>query len=157
MNDPGRGDKPEYKVYRSRPGRQRSEPDTSGLEALRQRNRPDRDKRPREPSDRTPVTAGRVAKWVALGVAGWLLLSFLIFLVSAQTQTGVSGTAEDALTGGANSLLTGSNILVLGLRQPRRGIDRRKPDRARPRGLDPGHARVARQREEAVDPARLAG
>ena len=34
--------------------------------------------------------------------------------MSAQTQTGVSGTAEDALTGGGNSLLTGSNVLVLG-------------------------------------------
>lgn len=114
MNDPGQGDRPEYKVYKSRPGRLRKEPDTSGLEALRQRNRPDRDKQPGEPSDRKPVTGGRVAKWVALAAGGWLALSFLVFLVSAQTQTGVSSTAEDALTGGGNSLLTGSNILVLG-------------------------------------------
>ena len=55
-----------------------------------------------------------MAKWAAVAVGGWLLLSFLVFLVSAQTQTGVSSTAEDALTGGGNSLLTGSNILVLG-------------------------------------------
>ncbi len=114
MNDPGGGEKPEYKVYRSRPGRFRKEPDTSGLEALRQRNRPGEDRRPREPSDRTPITGGRVAKWAAVAVGGWLLLSFLVFLVSAQTQTGVSSTAEDALTGGGNSLLTGSNVLVLG-------------------------------------------
>ncbi len=49
-----------------------------------------------------------------MAVAGWLLLSFVVFLVSAQTQTGVSSTAESALTGGGNSLLTGSNVLVLG-------------------------------------------
>ncbi len=114
VNHPGGGDKPEYKVYRSRPGRARKEPDTSGLEALRQRNRPGRDKRPGQQSDREPITGRRVAKWVALAVGGWLLLSFVIFMVSAQTQTGVSSTAEDALTGGANSLVTGSNVLVLG-------------------------------------------
>jgi LCP family protein required for cell wall assembly len=114
VNDPGGGDKPEYKVYKSRPGRHRKEPDTSGLEALRNRNRPDGEKPPKQPSDRTPWTAGRVAKWVAAVVGGWLLFSFLVFLVSAQTQTGVSSTAEDALTGGGNSLLTGSNVLVLG-------------------------------------------
>ena len=114
MNDPGGGDKPEYKVYRSRPGRLRKEPDTSGLEALRQRNRPQPDKRPGEPGDRTPINGRRVAKWAALAVGGWLLFSFVLFMVSAQTQTGVSSTAEDALTSGGNSLLTGSNVLVLG-------------------------------------------
>jgi LCP family protein required for cell wall assembly len=114
VSDGGRGDRPEYKVYKSRPGRLRKEPDTSGLEALRQRGRPEGDKPPRQPSDRKPISGKRVAKWVALAVGGWLLLSFLVFLVSAQTQTGVSSTAEDALTGGANSLLTGSNVLVLG-------------------------------------------
>jgi len=114
VSDPGGGDKPEYKVYKSRPGRLRKEPDTSGLEALRQRNRPDRDKPPREPGDRKPLDWRRVAKWAAIAIGGWLLFSFLVFMVSAQTQTGVSSTAEDALTGGGNSLLTGSNVLVLG-------------------------------------------
>jgi LCP family protein required for cell wall assembly len=55
-----------------------------------------------------------VAKWVAIAVGGWLLFSFVLFMVSAQTQTGVSSTADDALTSGGNSLLTGSNVLVLG-------------------------------------------
>ena len=157
VNDPGGGDKPEYKVYRSRPGRQRKEPDTSGLEALRQRNRPDRDRRPREPSDRTPITAGRVAKWVALAVGGWLLLSFLIFLVSAQTQTGRVRHGRGRADRRRQQPADRQQHPRAGLRQPRRRLDRREPDRARPRRLDPGHARLARQREEAVDPARLAG
>ena len=114
MNDPGGGDKPEYKVYKSRPGRLRKEPDTSGLEALRRRSQPGREKPPREPGQAGPITGKRVAKWVAVAVGGWLLLSFVLFMVSAQTQTGVSSTAEDALTSGGNSLLTGSNVLVLG-------------------------------------------
>ena len=36
-------------------------------------------------------------KWVALAVAGWLLLSLVLFLVSAQLQDGVSDDAERAL------------------------------------------------------------
>jgi LCP family protein required for cell wall assembly len=48
---------------------------------------------------------------VAAGV--WLLLSFLLFLLSAQIEPGVSQRAKDQLSGGG-TLLTGSTILVLG-------------------------------------------
>ena len=52
-------------------------------------------------------------KWVALAIAGWLLLSVVVFLISAQTQDGVSPETERALSS-SGSLFTGSNILVLG-------------------------------------------
>ena len=52
-------------------------------------------------------------KWVALAVAGWLALSLVLFLISAQTQDGVSAETERALSSKGN-LFTGSNILVLG-------------------------------------------
>lgn len=54
-----------------------------------------------------------MGKWIAFAIAGWLAFSLVLFLVSAQIQKGVSGNTEKALTGGG-SLLTGSNVLVLG-------------------------------------------
>ncbi len=110
MNDPT-PDPPEYKVYRAR-----RKPLARGgdLDALRRRLSRNRDgDEPRPPRDRRPITPGRVFKWVALAIAGWLLLSLVIFLISAQTQDGVSPETERALSG-SGSLFTGSNILVLG-------------------------------------------
>ena len=60
-----------------------------------------------------PITPGRVLKWVALAIAGWLLLSLVLFMISAQTQDGVSPATERALSS-KGSLFTGSNVLVLG-------------------------------------------
>jgi LCP family protein required for cell wall assembly len=99
VNDPTPGP-PEYKVYRSRrkPKRLSRHRDDDG---------------PRPPRERRAITPGRVLKWVALAVAGWLLLSLVIFLISAQTQEGVSPETERALSG-QGSLFGGSNILVLG-------------------------------------------
>ena len=108
MNDPRPGP-PEYKVYRSRG---RTVARGGDLDALKRRlGKVRRD--PRPPSKSTGLTPGRVLKWVALAVAGWLLLSLALFLISAQTQEGVSPRAERALSGGG-TLLTGSTILVLG-------------------------------------------
>ena len=111
MNDPKPGP-PEYKVYRSR---RRPLARGGDLEALRRRlsrvRNGGRDRRPAR--DRQGITPGRVLKWVAIAVAGWLLLSLVLFLVSAQLQDGVSAKAERALSSEGN-LLTGSTILVLG-------------------------------------------
>ncbi len=110
MKDPSPGP-PEYKLYRSR-----RKPIARGgdLDALRRRLSRNRDgDEPRGPRDRPPITPGRVLKWVALAIAGWLLLSLVLFLISAQTQDGVSPETERALSGNG-SLFTGSNILVLG-------------------------------------------
>ncbi len=68
----------------------------------------------RAPSrERGGITPGRVLKWIALALLGWILLSAVLFLVSAQLQDGVSAEAERALSDDGN-LLTGSTILVLG-------------------------------------------
>jgi LCP family protein required for cell wall assembly len=110
VNDPT-PDPPEYKLYRAR-----RKPIARGgdLDALRKRLSRNRDgDEPRVPRDRPPITPGRVFKWVALAIAGWLALSLVLFLISAQTQDGVSDETERALSTGG-SLFTGSNILVLG-------------------------------------------
>jgi LCP family protein required for cell wall assembly len=110
VNDPTPGP-PEYKVYRSR-----RKPLARGgdLDSLRKRLSRNRDgDEPHAPRDRPPITPGRVLKWVALAIAGWLLLSLVLFLISAQTQDGVSAATERALSDNG-SLFTGSNILVLG-------------------------------------------
>jgi LCP family protein required for cell wall assembly len=101
---------PEYKVYRAR-----KRPLSRGgdLDALRRRLRRVTGREPDEPGERKPITPGRVLKWLALAVAGWLLLSLVLFLVSAQIQDGVSADAERALSKGG-SMLGGTNILVLG-------------------------------------------
>jgi LCP family protein required for cell wall assembly len=112
-------DKPEYKVYRSRRGlldRFNPRDQLSQLrEAARRRARrepgadpdPTERRRPRGPVWR------RILKWVALAVGAWLLLSFVLFMVSAQIQKGVSDETKDALSGGGN-MLAGSTVLVLG-------------------------------------------
>jgi LCP family protein required for cell wall assembly len=111
VNEPTSGP-PEYKVYRSR-----RKPHVGGgdLDALRKRlsrHRDDGDE-PRAPRHKRPITPGRVLKWIAIAIAAWLLLSVVVFLISAQTQEGVSPETERALSS-KGSLFSGSNILVLG-------------------------------------------
>jgi LCP family protein required for cell wall assembly len=100
---------PDYKVYRSRRNPLAGMRRKGGLDGLRRRLGRRRD---REPGER-PITPGRVVKWIALAVGGWLLLSLLLFMLSATLQGGVSDAAERALSSRGN-LLTGSNILILG-------------------------------------------
>lgn len=127
-------DEPDYKVYRSRPrlfgGREERVED--GLQELRDeaphaprqpgakpqysvhRQRRLRFPRPRVPRGGT-LTRGRIVKWVLSAIGGWLLLSLLLFLVSAQIQSkSVSEAAESALDGGGFPLVSPTTILVLG-------------------------------------------
>jgi LCP family protein required for cell wall assembly len=110
-SNPGRP--PEYKVYRSRKRPLARFAGGTDLDALKRRLGRVRRDGPEAPRERKRITLGRVLKWLALGVLGWLVLSFVLFIVSAQTQNGVSDDAERALSSGG-SLLTGSTILVLG-------------------------------------------
>jgi LCP family protein required for cell wall assembly len=117
VNDQPRGpsdpNPPEYKVYRSRRRPSGRLSGSRDLEGLRKRLARFRDREPRGPDERRGVTPGRVLKWIVLAIAGWLLLSLVLFFVSAQTQDGVSDSAARALSSGGN-LLSGSTILVLG-------------------------------------------
>jgi LCP family protein required for cell wall assembly len=109
MANPPKGP-PEYKVYRSRRRPLGNLRPSGDLDGLRKRLGRRREKEPRE---REGITPGRVLKWVAIAVLGWILLSVALFMISAQLQEGVSDSAERALSTEGN-LLTGSTILVLG-------------------------------------------
>ena len=131
MPDPP--ERPEYKVYRSRrrPLGEMLRP-SGGLDDLRERRRRRREREPREPGAPRRITPGRVLKWVGIAIAGWLLLSLLLFMASAQIETGVSEETDRAL-GGGGSLLTGSTILVL-------GSDARSEETAEPGSGGPARA-----------------
>ncbi|HEX2127443.1 MAG TPA: LCP family protein [Thermoleophilaceae bacterium] len=132
---------PEYKVYRSRRGlldRLRGDRPAgeSPLRRLRRRRRGDRPPGvPGAPRPGKPLWR-RVLRYALIGAAAWLLLSFVVFMVSAQTQEGVSNRTEDALSSGG-SLLTGSTILVLGSDQ-------------RPKGTKEPGARGAPSRADSI-------
>lgn len=107
-----RTDRPDYKVYRSRPGlRDRMrKPD---LAALR-RERGAGGGGGRGLRERVSGGRRRWLRWVLVAVAGWILLSFVAFAVSAQIQKGkLDDSAKKALAGGPD-LLAGQNILILG-------------------------------------------
>ena len=127
VSDPER---PEYKVYRSRrrPLGEMLRP-SGDLEGLRERRRK---REPREPGSPGGLSVGRILKWIALAVGAWLLLSLVLFMLSAQIETGVSEDTERALKGGG-SLFTGSTILVL-------GSDERSDETAEPGSGGPGRA-----------------
>jgi LCP family protein required for cell wall assembly len=111
VNDPTPGP-PEYKVYRARRRPRAGGGDLDSLRKRLSRHRDDGDE-PRAPRGPRDITVGRVAKWIAIAIGSWLLLSLVLFLISAQTRPGVSPETERALSSSGN-LFSGSNILVLG-------------------------------------------
>jgi LCP family protein required for cell wall assembly len=111
VNDPTPGP-PEYKVYRARRKPRAGGGDLAALRKRLSRHRDDGGE-PRPPREKRAIRPGRVLKWVGIAIAGWLLLSLVLFLISAQTQEGVSPETERALSSSGN-LFSGSNILVLG-------------------------------------------
>jgi LCP family protein required for cell wall assembly len=113
VNDPNQGGPPEYKVYRSRKNPLQRLSGGRDLDALKRRLSRVRRDEPSPEREKRRITPGRVLKWIALAIAGWILLSLVLFLISAQMQDGVSPQAERALSDDGN-LLTGSTILVLG-------------------------------------------
>jgi LCP family protein required for cell wall assembly len=104
---------PEYKVYRSRKRPLQRLSGGTDFEGLKRRLSRARNEEPSPSREKGRITPGRVLKWIALGLLGWILLSAVLFLISAQLQDGVSPEAERALSDDGN-LITGSTILVLG-------------------------------------------
>src|SRR3954447_23717459 len=116
MSDSSPGEPPRYNVYRSRKRlRDRFGPSGANpLEAIRRRRAGGRG--PQPPGERTKptgITPRRVVKWVVLAIVGWILVAIVAFFVSAQVNGGVDDKTKEALSGGG-SVLTGSNVLVLG-------------------------------------------
>src|SRR3954451_23489544 len=108
-------DRPDYRVYRSRKALFRRG-DGDELARLRQ----DDARRAGGGAGgggraRKPMTFGRVVRWLLVAALGWIVISVLAFLVSAQIQQGKVGGAANQLLGGAGYPLTQpNNILVLG-------------------------------------------
>jgi LCP family protein required for cell wall assembly len=116
-------ERPEYNVYRSRPRLlRRDEPADGALrppgeepdyEVHRRRRIPNPFRR--RTGGRRRLSVGRVLRWLAAAVAVWLLVSLVVFLISAQIQSGkVSDAASAQLTGGGYPLTAPNTILVLG-------------------------------------------
>jgi LCP family protein required for cell wall assembly len=111
MPDQGGPDRPDYKVYKSRPGllsRLRA-PDVAPL----------RD-RVRKPGERPPKAPGVPARkpwwrWIVIAVGAWLLLSVVVFAISAQIQKSkLDDAAKQELGGNPFLAFDPQTILVIG-------------------------------------------
>lgn len=126
-----RGERPAYTLYRSKPRGlgERLRGEDAGLEELG--GAPGGPRGPRRPlrlggrhrgrggvaapGARPRVSPRRVLKWVALALAGWLLLSLVLFLVSAQIEQGkVTDAAKAELRSAGPLPFSANTILILG-------------------------------------------
>lgn len=138
-----RDKRPEYRVYRSRPGiisrlfhRGGGIPRTSAGEPAPPRTAPGPESIPEEKRKRRiklrPGGGGigrLLLRWGLILAGVWIIVSIAAFAISAQLQSfKLSGDAKDALTGKPILLANPQNILVI-------GTDARSPDT-----LEPGAA-----------------
>ena len=94
---------PPYKVYRAAPRGLRARLRGEEEALLPRSGRPGKPG-PAKPRDAWSI-AKRVLMWVAIAVAGWLLLSFVLFIISAvRPAPAAPGSAKAALTSGPNML-----------------------------------------------------
>jgi LCP family protein required for cell wall assembly len=126
-------EKPDYKVYRSRPRLLRKRDDgggaAQGLQELRAPDQPPPDyevhrggRGPKLPTlpRRTPgaprrITPWRVVKWLLIALFAWVALSAILFMVSAQMQRGeLASEVGEQLDPGPYPLTGENTILVLG-------------------------------------------
>ena len=125
-------DRPEAGALRStRSTARRKHPLARGggdLDALEAAARPrHRQASPTSPASARAITPGRVLKWVALAVVGWLLLSLVLFLVSAQVAGGRVRQRQGARSRAGAACSPARNILVLGSDARTGDVDRRGP------------------------------
>ncbi|HET6550355.1 MAG TPA: LCP family protein [Solirubrobacter sp.] len=112
MADPQEPDKRPYTLYRARPGflRRRGENGELRREPAGYEQAPPQPKRRRR-----RISPWRVLRWVVTALVAWVLVSLILFLVSAQIQSSKVSDEADAELGGAGFTLTSPNtILVLG-------------------------------------------
>jgi LCP family protein required for cell wall assembly len=64
----------------------------------------------------------RVAKWVAIAVVAWLLLSLVLFVISAEIEKGnLPSSASAALSSGPNMITGTDTVLIIGTDQRPKG------------------------------------
>jgi LCP family protein required for cell wall assembly len=110
---------PAYTRYRARPRLL-----DRGGDALARFRRGEDGRRPAvEPHKRRkPFTWKRALKWVVLAIVGWLALSLVLFLISAQIQkSNVDDAAKNALAGGGAPPFSATTVLFLGSDQRPKG------------------------------------
>jgi LCP family protein required for cell wall assembly len=136
---PSDTEQPRYKLYRSTPRglleRLRGEDEAVGGGG--QGDEPPRGPRGpwRWPWRRRPggvpkrVTPLRVLKWLVVAIVGWLLLSLVLFIISASVNVGsLPKGAASQLTGGGPMLTSANTVLLLGLdTRPKTGPGSKEP------------------------------
>jgi LCP family protein required for cell wall assembly len=131
----GIADKPEYRVYRSRPGllrrlfyrdsdrerfapprpEQSAQPQTAAGQRPPAAPPAERRGLPSLPSAPREIPWRRIAKWTLVVIVAWFALSVVLFMISAQIQSDkVPKDVRRALDDGGNMLTSANNILVLG-------------------------------------------
>jgi len=118
-----------YNLYRSVPKGLRAR--LRGEENIdsEQRHDPDRGGPGRDSRRQTGVrwwrrrwTVRRVLKYLVVAIVAWLLLSFVLFLVSAEIQSGsIPDSVQAALAPGGNMLTSTDTVLVIGTDQRPKG------------------------------------
>jgi LCP family protein required for cell wall assembly len=149
-------EKPDYKVYRSRPRLLRRRDDGAGAaQGLQELRAPDQappdyevqrggrrlprlpafpGRGPRAPRGPRRISPGRVVKWLLLALLAWVALSAVLFMVSAQMQRGeLASKVGEQLDPGPYPLTGANTILVL-------GSDKRTEELAEPGSGGPSRA-----------------
>src|SRR3954449_2232276 len=114
----GEDERPDYKVYKSRPGlfsRLRSPDLSKAREKGRRKGGGDdgEKERPRRPLTVLPLWR-RVLRWTGIFALVWIVLSFLAFEISSQIQKGKLTDMGDTLHGNLFMAASPQTILVIG-------------------------------------------
>jgi LCP family protein required for cell wall assembly len=122
------GDERPYTVYRAGPRSLRARLRGEEEAAIIGDDRGGRDRSGRADGPRR-WTAGRVLKYLAIAIGAWLLLSLVLFVISAQIEKGsLPDSASAALTGGSNMITATDTVLILGTDQrPSSGAGSKEP------------------------------
>jgi LCP family protein required for cell wall assembly len=115
MAEQPRDDKPQYTLYRAKPKFLRRGGDDGGLRSMQEPEGFEETPQQPRPRRRRKIGGWRIVRWLLAALAAWLLVSLVLFLISAQVQSAkVSDAADTELSGGGYPLTSPNTVLVLG-------------------------------------------